>query len=120
MRESLKRVEVLRRRREIDAVLRAGRRIPGRALALRYRTQPETTDQLPQRRIAFILSSRIKPAVVRNRLKRRLREIFRRNKAWFPPGFDYIIQAGTAAAAMDFSQLKDEVEQLTAGMRNVN
>ncbi len=120
MRESLKRVEIIRRRREITALRHYGTRIPGTALSLCYRVQTDTAPTTPKRRIAFLLSARIKPAVVRNRLKRRLREIFRRNKSWFPPGFDYIIHAGTTAAELDFTRLRDEVQELTTRMKNVN
>jgi len=42
-------------------------------------------------RLGTTVSRKVGNAVVRNRWKRRLREIFRRNRDAFPPGFDYVV-----------------------------
>ncbi len=109
-RESLKRCEIIRRRRDLKTLLLRGRKITGTALALYYHKQNETG--LQPRRVAILLDRKIKGAVVRNRLKRHLREIFRRNKGWFPLGFDYAIQARSAAVELEFEQLKGELKAL--------
>jgi ribonuclease P protein component len=55
------------------------------------------------------------PAVVRNRLKRRVREIFRR---WSGrrtlPGLDLVVHLQPAAAATPAAKLREELERLLA------
>jgi len=44
-------------------------------------------------RIGITVSKRIGTAVRRNSIKRLLREIYRRNKEIFPPGYDFVLIA---------------------------
>lgn len=116
MRESLKRQEIIRRRCDIGAVMSAGKKVDYDLFTLRYKEREET---FPSQRIAFLLNAKIKGAVVRNRLKRRLREIFRRNKQWFPSGYDYIIQVRTGAEGLKFDELKAGMKALGEKVKNV-
>ncbi len=120
MRESLKRKEIIRQRRNIAAILRSDQRVKAAILSLRFQAlpPPENSLHLPPRRVAFIITSRIKGAVVRNRLKRRLREIFRRHKDWFPTGFDYLFIVPAAAAEMDFARLQEDMKTLAERMKS--
>ncbi len=110
MRESLKRTEIIRHRRDVQLVLSTGTAVMSGFLTLRYWQNPAATAA---RRIAFLLNSRIQGTVVRNRLKRRLREIYRRNKTWFPPGYNYLIQVKPGAESQQFEQLKKDLKLLT-------
>ncbi len=110
MSESLKRGEILRHHRDVRLVLNTGATLANGLFVLRYRLNPGGP---PARRIAFLLNSRIRGGVVRNRLKRRLRELYRRNKEWFPPGYDYIIQVKPGAESQKFEQLKWNLKLLT-------
>ncbi|MCL6466047.1 MAG: ribonuclease P protein component [candidate division WOR-3 bacterium] len=113
MRESLKREEIVRGHRLLMALVRSGKKVSGNALILSFHQQPEhNQESIPPCRVAIHLSKKIKGAVVRNRLKRRLREIFRRNKNWFSPGFDYLFQARPSAVHLTFDQLKHELQHL--------
>jgi len=57
------------------------------------------------------VKARLGDAVVRNRIKRRLREILR--GAGLPPGWDIVVQPLTAEVAeADFSELSDELRAL--------
>jgi len=115
MAESLARTEILRRRRDVARVRRLGAKTGTRFLSLRCapRTDSPTDNPapsgLPARRVAFLLPRGVGNAVARNRLKRRLREIYRRNKDWFPAGFDYLIQPTTAAGKISFAELHEQV-----------
>ena len=128
MAAGLKRAEILRRKRDLNRVIKTGRRIAGPALYLRYAPIPEpdrtpadnrepAPASSPGRRVAFLLSGRIDTAVERNRLKRRLREIYRRNKDWFPEGFDYLLQATPTAARFTFTELLEQMRSLAARLR---
>ena len=59
-------------------------------------------------RIGFITSTRIGGAVVRNRLRRRLREIVRVEQARITGGIWCVVIARPAAARTSYRALKDE------------
>lgn len=109
MRESLKREEIVRHRRAVISITQQGNRIGSSLFTLKYL---KTETQNPARRIAFHLSSKIRGAVIRNLLKRRLREIYRRNKEWLPAGYDYIVQVKPGAENLSFEVLKQEIKKL--------
>jgi len=67
---------------------------------------------LPQARYGFIVSKRVGGAVVRNRVKRRLREIVRQLN--LKPGTDIIFSARPQAAQAEFEALKTAVLNLLA------
>ena len=57
------------------------------------------------------VKARLGGAVVRNRMKRRLREILRRSE--LPPAWDIVVQPQSAAvASCDFAALRRELEEL--------
>lgn len=115
MAETLKRLEILRLKRDISRVMKTGRRLSGTALLLRCCRQPETSSTTPSRRMAVLVSRRTASAVGRNLVRRRLREIYRRNRSHFPEGYDYILQAGPGSAALSFADLRSQALHL-AGM----
>ena len=99
----------LRSRRDFERVLAQGRR---------FRTSSGTfftlarTDGQPAR-IGLAVASGIGGAVVRNRIKRRLREAFR---ATAPEvGIDVVVRARGGAAEVDFQKLEDDVRSAVAG-----
>lgn len=61
----------------------------------------------------FTVSKKVsKSAVERNKLKRRLREIYRRNKNVLPANVSVIIRVLPQAAGADFNEIKNEVLSL--------
>ena len=84
-REGLSRAERLSRKRDFERVFREGHRLDLPYLRVVY--APNTCGR---RRIGFAVSKKVGKAVVRNRIKRLLRETFRRNKEIFPPDCDFI------------------------------
>lgn len=67
-------------------------------------------------RIGLITSRRVGGAVIRNRVRRRLREIVRALLPRVSPGWDLVIVARASAAAVEFSRLREEV--LTLAQRS--
>ena len=62
-------------------------------------------NDLDRSRLGFSVSKRVGKAVVRNKVKRRLREILR--SVSLRPGRDIVFIARPAAAAADFAALRD-------------
>lgn len=60
-------------------------------------------------RIGFTVSRRIGCAVTRNRIKRLLREIYRKNKEIFPPGYDIVLIARKQEQNMCYRILYQEI-----------
>ena len=64
-------------------------------------------NRLGENRVGITVSKKLGHAVVRNRTRRRLREIYRLNEAQFQPGWDIVVVARTRA-------VEAPVEKLTA------
>jgi len=123
MAETLARTEILRRRRDVARVRRLGAKSGTRFLSLRCAPRSEENPgdsphqgavPVPSRRVAFLLPRGVGNAVARNRLKRRLREICRRNKDWFPAGYDCLVQPTAAAGKLSFAELLEETRMAAA------
>ena len=59
-------------------------------------------------RLGVTVSTKLGHAVVRNRVRRRLREIYRLNREHMVPGYDVIVVARTRAAAEPYRRLERE------------
>ena len=95
----MQRAQRLRSEREFAAVYGRGRAWSNQALAIRV-----LANALPQSRFGFAAGKRVGKAVVRNRVKRRLREAVR---SLAPAGgWDVVVIARPAAASMDFASLR--------------
>ena len=58
-------------------------------------------------RVGITVGKKLGHAVVRNRVRRRLREVYRLNEDKFQPGWDIVVVARTRAIYADFGQLTD-------------
>ena len=56
-------------------------------------------------RVGITVSKKLGHAVVRNRTRRRIREIYRLNETCFTPGWDIVIVARTRSVDGDFSKM---------------
>lgn len=63
-------------------------------------------NDLPYSRFGFAVNSRVGNAVVRNRIKRRLREIVRLRMAAIRPGWDIILIARKPIRSADYRQME--------------
>ena len=143
-RERFRRTQRLRSPRDFQRVRRLGRHVSSPLLTLSYAPQvPRTREPDEERplsvsagtsapsvgaqpaapatdvveaptRIGFSVSKRVGGAVVRNRVKRRLREAVRRTLADLPPGWDIIIGARPPAATAEYATLDTAMRELLA------
>jgi ribonuclease P protein component len=95
----------LRHRKDFDAVFRKGRTWSNDLLVLR--TLPNDLDH---NRYGFVTSKRLGKAVVRNRVRRRLRETVRALPA--RAGYDCVVSAKAKAAEADFARLRSATATL--------
>lgn len=63
-------------------------------------------------RLGITISSKVGNAVVRNRVRRRVREAFRLSRAQFPPGVDIIFIAKSKAHDATYEVLRRDVESV--------
>lgn len=66
---------------------------------------------LGHRRLGVAVSSRVGGAVVRNRVKRRFRELFRRRRALLPESVDVVLIGRPGAARSGFEALGGQFER---------
>ena len=58
-------------------------------------------------RVGITVSKKLGKAVVRNRVRRRLREVYRLNELRFAPGWDIVVVARSRCVGADFGKLTD-------------
>lgn len=66
-------------------------------------------NRLDCRRLGIIASKKIGKAVLRNRTKRRIREIFRRNKEQMKPALDIVVISGKGTDHLPFLLLESKI-----------
>jgi ribonuclease P protein component len=105
----------LSRSRDFDTVYRQGRSVSTRHLVL-YSFAREDDSGDP--RLGLAVPKGLGTAVVRNRLKRQLREAWRARLERIPPGRDYVLIArpglSEAIEARGFDWLGERVDELLA------
>jgi len=63
-------------------------------------------------RLGLTVSTKVGPSVVRNRIRRRLRELFRVRKASLPKGLDMVFIARSSAAEADWPRIVRAYERV--------
>ena len=62
-------------------------------------------NRLSQNRVGITVSKKLGHAVVRNRVRRRLREVYRLHEERFLPGWDIVVVARSRAVSCSFEEL---------------
>ncbi len=65
-------------------------------------------NNLDHHRLGITVSRKVGGAVIRNRVKRLIREIFRKTSADLPSHFDFVVNAKRAAAEASYGVLREE------------
>jgi len=81
------RKDKLKKKSEIDQILKKGRKFDCLTFKILYARNNEKND-----RLGILVSKKIGNAVIRNKTKRIFREIFRKIRNKYPPFFDVLIQ----------------------------
>lgn len=92
------------RRSEFDAVYREGRRRSNATFVIFTRR-----NSLPQARFGMSVKKALGNAVVRNRIRRRVREILRLHREEIAEGWDVVIHPSRSAATLKFAKLEAEL-----------
>ena len=96
---------------EFKRVMRSGRRVGGATLSGHLLATAEglvPEDASPK--VGFVVSRAVGSAVVRNRVKRRLRELMRRRVASLPGGCLLVVRAHPAAAGARQADLAADLD----------
>lgn len=96
------------KKKDFEIVFKKGRGHNGDFLFLKI-----LKNNLSYSRFGFVVSQKIsKKATIRNKIKRRLREIIKLKKLEIKKGFDVILVAKPKISQIDFKTLKDELDKL--------
>jgi ribonuclease P protein component len=128
----------LLKRVEYEAVYGAGQRRSGPQFSVFFRAQTalpkEAMGREPLRetssagapaagrasRFGISIKKALGGAVVRNRIRRRIREILRRNRTEIPTGWDIVIHPKSTVAQAAFAPLEAELVRLLRGLRSAS
>lgn len=104
--------EKVRRRADYLRCYRTGRRRHGSLAILHF-----VPNQVGHPRLGITASRKVGKAVVRQRLKRRIREIYRRwNDRGMMPALDLVVHLKPEARGSDFASLETELLRLFSGL----
>jgi ribonuclease P protein component len=98
-----------RRLRDSDAfrrTVRSGRRAGSPALVVHVLTGEDGSTPA---RVGFVVSKAVGNAVVRNRVKRRLRHLVKPHLSTLPEGTEVVVRAQPAAASLGAQELASEL-----------
>ena len=110
--EGLQRADRLSKRYEFRRVQLSGRRIHTPHFLIVV--QPNSHENT---RLGITVTKKVGNAVQRNRIKRVVREVFRRNRSLFPPGHDVVFIAKREANTLGYEALLDEVRRAAPKIR---
>jgi ribonuclease P protein component len=113
--ENLPRARVIRRRKTFDAARNQGRRVSSRYFSLNL--LPHDPTRPDQATVAFLTPKRLGAATVRNRLRRRMREIYRRHLPGLPEKTYLVWVARPPAVELEFEELKRRMLELKERLR---
>jgi ribonuclease P protein component len=106
----------LRRREDFAAAVRRGRRAGRPLLVVHLRSNSSSTDphgaggEAPPARAGFVVSKAVGNAVVRNRVKRRLRHLMRERLTRLPAGSLVVVRALPGAGEAVHEELVRDLE----------
>lgn len=101
----------LLKRLDFKRLYQTGRQVANGYFAIRYRIRSQN-EPLKAPRLGVTVSRRVGNAVVRNRLKRMVREYFRYHRELLPETIDLNVIARKGASSQSHRPLRDSLETL--------
>lgn len=95
----------LAKREDFNKIYRYGKSMANHQFVLYYLPQPK----LENFRLGISVSKKVGNAVVRNRLRRMVKEIIRLKKESVTPHYDYILLARKPAVDMDYAEMEKSI-----------
>ena len=92
----------LTRKKDFTRIITKGSKIKGEHFDLYYRKG----DTLQNIRLGLIVSKKVGISVIRNKIKRRTREIFRKNRKYMIPGLDLVVRVKPSCAKITFQKME--------------
>ena len=97
----------LRRNSDFQRVRRHGKFYASPLMVLAF-----LRNELDHNRYGFVVSKRMGKAVVRNKIKRRMREAIRLRTSKIKPGFDLVVIARTPISQVGYVEIEHTLEGL--------
>ena len=104
MDETLNPLERIRKKRDFESIYSRGKRFRGKYITLIYLSKDESHHS----RMSAVVSKRHGNAVRRNKIKRQLRTLFRRNKALITNPLDLIVIPGRELRSASWAGIEDD------------
>ena len=98
----MKRAVTLKENYEFRRLYQRGKSAAGGTMVLYCRK-----NKLDHNRLGLTASTKLGHAVVRNRVRRRLREVYRLNEEKFQPGWDIVVVARSRSVEAKFPRLEE-------------
>ncbi len=102
----------IKKNEDFRKVYAKGRSVGSKILVI-YRAKTPSEEK----RFGFTISKKVGKAVVRNRMKRILKEICRLNSNWFKAGYDYVLIPRKSAIDKSYNDLQEELQRLVKRMK---
>lgn len=97
----------LKKKKDFERVFRLGKKIKGDCFYLKF-----LENNLNKIRVGFVVSKNVSnKATIRNKVKRRMREVVRRMLERLKPGYDVVIVAQRGIEKEDFLKIKKKIEE---------
>lgn len=114
MNEGLRPEERIRKKNDFSSLYKKGYRYRGRYFNLVY-----YSSNLSYSRMAVVVSRKVGNAVERNKVKRRLRDLFRRNKGLLKEALDMLIIAKPEIRDLSWPALKAEYSRAVSSLSSL-